>query len=109
MLGKYAELGYNAYNGYCLYNNVDFNNGIQDYSNSVYGADVASTIIAFKSIYYSTAVATHTPTATTTNISSLPLYSQTCFNNMVGQYLQLRCASPNTYCLYGKVDFSNSL
>ncbi|PTB65069.1 carbohydrate-binding module family 18 protein [Trichoderma citrinoviride] len=108
MLAQYSALGCNALDAYCLCNNVDFSNGLRDCSNGACGTAVASTVIAFGSSYCSTAFATHTPT--TTGVGALPSCGQTCFNNMLAQYSQLGCPSPqDSYCLCNNVDFSNGL
>ncbi|KAH6609995.1 carbohydrate-binding module family 18 protein [Trichoderma cornu-damae] len=109
MLAQYSQLGCpSPQDSYCLCNNIDFSNGLRDCSNGACGTAVASTVISFGSAYCSTAFATHTPT--TTGVGSLPSCGQTCFNNMLAQYSQLGCPSPqDSYCLCNNVDFSNGL
>lgn len=85
MLNKHSELGCSRDDdAYYLYSNVNFSNSIYDYSNGACGESVASTVISYGSAYCSYAAATHVPTATVTDIASLPSYGQTCFYNMEG-------------------------
>ncbi|ODA82688.1 hypothetical protein RJ55_01196 [Drechmeria coniospora] len=107
MLGQYSQLGCASPDADCLCGKVDFLNGIRDCSNGACGTDIGSAVIAFGKAYCSSAPATHTPTVP--SIDSLPLCGQTCFNNMLAQYSQLGCASPDAACLCKKADFGYGL
>ncbi|EGX91309.1 keratin-associated protein 5-5, putative [Cordyceps militaris CM01] len=110
MLDKHSELGCSSRDdAYCLCSNVNFNNGIRDCSNGACGESVASTVISYGSAYCSQAAATHVPTATVTDIASLPSCGRTCFHNMEGQHSQLGCPNADPYCLCGKADFGNGI
>ena len=114
MLGQYAALGCNAYDAYCLCNNVNFGYGLRDCSNGACGADVASTVIAFGSAYCSTATATHIPATTTVATavpgeSNLPSCGKLCFDNMLGQYAALGCNAYDAYCLCSNANFGYGL
>lgn len=89
----------------CLCNNADFSNGLRDCSNGACGTAVASSVIAFGSAYCSTAKATHV----VTGVAALPSCGQTCFNNMLGQYSALGCASPQPTCLCKNANFGFGL
>jgi hypothetical protein len=90
VLAQYSALGCTSPDPYCLSSNVDFSNGLRDYSNGACSAAIASTVIAFGSAYCSTASATNTATATVTGVPALPPCGQTCFNNMLSKYSVLR-------------------
>ncbi|KAH8812141.1 hypothetical protein F5884DRAFT_877588 [Xylogone sp. PMI_703] len=113
MLGQYSSLGCSSPDPACLCENVNFGFGLRDCSNGACGTAVASTVIAFGSAYCSSALATATRTTTTTStvtgIASLPSCGQTCFNNMLGQYSALGCASPDPACLCKNVNFGFGL
>lgn len=63
MLGQYSSLGCAALDAYCLCSNDDFSNGLRDCSNGACGTAIASTVIAFGSLYCASTTASPTPTA----------------------------------------------
>jgi hypothetical protein len=102
VLGQYSTLGCSSPDPGCLCKNVNFGYGIRDCSNGACGTAIASTVIAFESVYCSSAPATQitNPSSTATSsivtgISGLPCCGQTCFNNMLGQYSSLGCSTPD--------------
>lgn len=63
MIGQNSQLGCPNGEPYCLCRKADFSNGIRDCANGACGAAVASTVIAYESVYCASASATPTPTA----------------------------------------------
>lgn len=111
----------------------NFNYGVRDCANGACSnADRASTVISFETSYWcpsfmatGTNSPTQAPTPTPTAISDLPpcgvsayaapfprghgtlanMGQQTCMNNMIAQYSQLGCPSPDPACLCKKANF----
>ncbi|KAH6692832.1 hypothetical protein BKA61DRAFT_637637 [Leptodontidium sp. MPI-SDFR-AT-0119] len=109
LIGQYSSLGCSSPDPSCLCSNVNFGFGIRDCSNGACGTAVASTVIAYESAYCSSALATRRPvttaTPTATGVASLPSCGQTCFNNMLGQYSSLGCATADPACLCKNINF----
>jgi hypothetical protein len=57
----------------------------------------------------STSASSTTGSSTITGVAALPSCGQLCFNNMLAQYSDLGCTSPDPYCLCSNVDFSYGL
>ena len=116
MLGQYKNLGCATANTACLCKNSNFGYGIRDCANGACGTAVATTVIAYGSAMCSGIAVTTAPEPTTTgptttgtNVAALPICGQTCFNNMVAQYKDLGCASPDPYCLCSNANFGYGL
>ncbi|KAF1994724.1 carbohydrate-binding module family 18 protein [Amniculicola lignicola CBS 123094] len=107
VLAQYSALGCTSPDPKCLCKNVNFGYGIRDCSNGACGTAVASTVIAFESSYCSSVTAIPTPAVS--GIANLPSCGQTCFNNMMAQYSELGCASPEPACLCRNVNFGYGL
>nr|UUW20877.1 CFEM86 protein [Metarhizium anisopliae] len=116
MLAKHQELGCGDKDMACMCA-PNFNYGVRDCANGACSiADRASTIISFEASYWcpsfmatGTNSPTQTPTPTPTAISDLPPCSQTCMNNMIAQYSQLGCRSPDPACLCHNANFGYGL
>ncbi|KAF5128722.1 GPI-anchored CFEM domain protein [Metarhizium anisopliae] len=113
MLAKHRELGCGDKDVACMYRAPNFNYGVRDCANGACSnADRASTVISFETSYWcpsfmatGTNSPTQAPTPTPTAISDLPPCGQTCMNNMIAQYSQLGCRSPDPACLCKNANF----
>ncbi|KAG4444402.1 hypothetical protein IFR05_000167 [Cadophora sp. M221] len=105
VIAQYSTLGCSSPDPSCLCKNANFGFGIRDCANGACGTSVGSTVIAYQSLYCSSAAATVKVTTTATGIAALPSCGQTCFNNLIAQYSSLGCSSPDPSCLCKNVNF----
>ncbi|KAH7327229.1 hypothetical protein BKA65DRAFT_566577 [Rhexocercosporidium sp. MPI-PUGE-AT-0058] len=101
VIAQYSTLVCTSLDPSCLCRNVNFGFGIRDSSNGACGTVVASTVIAFQSVYCSSAAATVKVKTTAIGIAALPSCGQTCFGNGIAQYFSLGCATPDPSANFG--------